>query len=177
MHIKDALGRFWQCGTIQLDMSLPQKFDLEYVSDTSDKKRPIMLHRALYGSVERFLGVLIEHFEGKFPFWLSPAPIVIIPIADRHLEYAQEICKKIKNSGFLCTIDDTKESVSKKIRNSQLLKINYMLTVGDNEVEKKTVSLRTRDNVVHGEILIENFIKKIHKEKENKELISPFSKK
>ena len=174
LHVKDALGRYWQCGTIQLDMSLPEKFDLEYVSRSGEHRRPIMIHRALYGSIERLFGVLIEHYAGKFPLWLSPYPVRIIPVADRHVNYAKKIKSEIKKANILCDIDDTNESVSKKIRKSQLLKINYMLTVGDNEMNNNTLSLRTRDNVVHGEISVDHFLKKIIKEKNNKDLISPF---
>lgn len=175
IHIQDALKRSWQCGTIQLDMSLPRKFDLHYVAQNGEHKMPIMLHRALYGSLERFFGILIEHFAGKFPLWLSPYPVRIIPVADRHVEYAQKIEKKIKKANILCDIDSSNESVSKKIRNSQLLKINYMLTVGDMESEKNKVSLRTRDNVVHGEMDIDNFLNVALKEIGNKDLVSPFT--
>lgn len=176
IHIRDALGRYWQCGTIQLDMSLPEKFSLEYVDSDSLHKRPIMLHRALFGSIERFFGILIEHFSGKFPLWLSPIPVRLIPVAQRHVEQAKKIQKKIQKAFLICDVDDTNESVSKKIRSAQLMKINYMLTIGDKELENNTISLRTRDNVVHGEIQIDEFIKKVMKEKEEKALMSPFVK-
>lgn len=175
IHIKDALGRHWQCGTIQLDLSLPEKFSLKYVSMDGSYKRPVMIHRALFGSIERFMGILVEHFSGKFPFWLSPYPITIIPVADRHLEYAQKVADVIQNSNLICDIDNTKESVSKKIRNAQLKQSNYMLTIGDKELENQTVSLRTRDNIVHGEITVENFLSKTLKEKNKKLLMSLFS--
>lgn len=175
IHIKDALGRHWQCGTIQLDLSLPEKFSLKYVANDGSYQRPVMIHRALFGSVERFIGILIEHFSGKFPLWLSPYPVKIIPVADRHFDYAEKICKEIKNAGFICDIDDTKESVSKKVRNAQLLQTNYMLTVGDQELSNQTVSVRTRDNIVHGETKLEEFLFKIQKEKKEKLLMSPFS--
>jgi threonyl-tRNA synthetase len=175
IHIKDALGRHWQCGTIQLDMSLPQKFELEYVSQTGEHKRPVMIHRVIFGSVERFFGILIEHFAGKFPLWVSPYPIRIIPVADRHVEHANNVARKIKSAGFICEVDATNESVSKKIRNAQLLKVNYMLTVGDDEMNTDSVSLRTRDNVMHGKISLDHFIEEIQKEKKQKALISPFS--
>ena len=177
LHIRDALGRFWQCGTIQLDLSLPEKFTLEYIDDDGKHKRPIMIHRALYGSIERFFGILIEHFAGKFPLWLSPLPVRIIPIADRHVEYAKELQKEIKKAGLICDIDSTHESVSKKIRSAQIIQINYMLTVGDAEIQNKSMTLRTRDNVVHGEMNLDEFLKKITKEKENRDLISPFATK
>lgn len=175
IHIRDALSRHWQCGTIQLDLSLPEKFDLHFVDNDGKHKRPVMLHRALCGSIERFLGILVEHFSGKFPFWLSPIPIRVIPVSDRHAPYGKEIMEKLQNAGFICDIDDTSESVSKKVRTAQLLKINYMLTVGDQEIEHKTISLRTRDNVVHGEVHLNDFIKKVTEEKVTRALMSPYA--
>ena len=175
IHIRDAIGRHWQCGTVQLDMSLPQKFELEYVDNDGSHKRPVMLHRALFGSIERFFGILVEHFSGKFPFWLSPYQVRILTVADRHIPYAQELAKKIRAKGYVCDIDDTSESVGKKVRTAQLLKTNYMLTIGDKEVENKTAALRTRDNVVHGEIDISDFLAKVEKECDTRALMSPYS--
>ena len=175
IHIRDALGRNWQCGTVQLDMSLPQKFELEYVDNDGSHKRPVMLHRAIFGSIERFFGILIEHFCGKFPFWLSPYQIRILSVADRHAEYAHALAKRLRSHGFVVDVDDTSESVGKKVRNAQMLKANYMLTVGDKEVENKTAALRTRDNVVHGEIDISDFLAKVEKECETRALMSPYS--
>jgi len=175
VHIRDALGRYWQCATIQLDMFLPQRFELEYVDSDGERKRPIMLHRTILGSMERFVGVITEHFAGKFPLWLSPLGVRLIPVATRHNAYANIVAKKIKTAGIPCDVDDSEESVNKKVRNAQLLKINYMLTVGDNELTDNTISLRTRDNVVHGKYNLDDFIKTIVKEKEQRDLISPFS--
>ncbi|MDE3045030.1 MAG: threonine--tRNA ligase [Verrucomicrobiota bacterium] len=175
IHIRDAIGRHWQCGTVQLDMSLPEKFSLEYVDNDGSHKRPVMLHRALFGSIERFFGILVEHFSGKFPFWLSPYQVRILTVADRHISYAEEIAKKIRSAGLVCDIDDSNESVGKKVRTAQLLKTNYMLTVGDKEVENKTAALRTRDNIVHGEIDISDFLDKVKKERDNRALMSPYS--
>jgi threonyl-tRNA synthetase len=175
IHVRDALGRFWQCATIQLDMSLPQRFNLEYVDSDGMRKRPVMIHRAIFGSLERFFGVLIEHFAGKFPLWISPRGVRIISVADRHAEYSKKIAEKIKNKKINCDIDDANESVSKKIRNAQMLKINYMITIGDKELENNTISVRTRDNVVHGEMKLDDFIKNIVEEKRSKSLISPFA--
>lgn len=175
IHIKDAIGRYWQCGTIQLDMSLPEKFDLYFVDSDGMHKRPIMLHRALFGSIERFFGILVEHFAGKFPFWISPMPIRIIPVSDRNIPYAREVKEKLEENKLTVSIDETTESVSKKVRNAQMQKINYMLTIGDQEVKNKTVALRTRDNVVHGEVNLDQFIKKLQIEKETKALMSPYS--
>jgi len=175
IHIRDAIGRHWQCGTVQLDMSLPEKFELEYVESDGSHKRPIMLHRALFGSIERFFGILVEHFSGKFPFWLSPYQIRILTVADRHIPYAQELAQTVRSQGFICDVDDSNESVGKKVRNAQLLKTNYMLTIGDKEIENKTAALRTRDNVVHGEIDISNFLDKVKKERDTRALMSPYS--
>jgi threonyl-tRNA synthetase len=175
VHIKDAIGRFWQCATIQLDMSLPEKFDLKYIDQNTNHIRPLMLHRTILGSVERFLAILIEHFTGNFPLWLSPLPIRLIPIATRHVDYCENIKRQIKKNNIICDVDDRNESVNKKIRDAQLLKINYMLTVGDRELKDKTINLRTRCGIKK-EIKPENFIKEILKEKENKSLISPFAK-
>ncbi|MBI2742354.1 MAG: threonine--tRNA ligase [Chlamydiales bacterium] len=175
IHIRDALNRSWQCGTVQLDMSLPEKFELEYMDSDGHHKRPVMLHRALFGSIERFLGILIEHFVGKFPLWISPLPVRIITVADRHSEYAHELAEKIRKAGFLCDVDDSNESVNKKIRNAQLMQINYMLTVGDKEIENGTAAMRTRDNVVHGEIQIDSFLHSLQKEQAERALHSPYS--
>jgi threonyl-tRNA synthetase len=175
IHIQDALGRHWQCGTVQLDMALPEKFELEYVDSDGTHKRPVMLHRALFGSLERLFGILVEHFAGKFPFWLSPYQIRILTVADRHIPYAEELAKRFRDHGFVCDIDDSNESVGKKVRTAQLLKVNYMLTVGDKEIENKTAALRTRDNVVHGEIDISDFLAKVEQERATLALMSPYS--
>lgn len=175
-HIRDALNRTWQCGTIQLDMALPEKFQLEYTDHDGVRRRPIMLHRAILGSVERFFGILIEHFAGRFPLWISPLQVRVLTVADRHQPYADEIAKAIKAAGFHCDVDHAGESVSKKVRNAQLAQINYMLTIGDKEVENKTLNLRTRDNVVHGELSLETFLKAITEERAGRKLTSPFAK-
>lgn len=174
LHIRDAVGRTWQCGTIQLDMALPERFDLHYVDNEGNRPRPVMIHRALFGSIERFFGILIEHFAGKFPLWLSPRQVRLIPVADRHVEYANSVFKKLQEANFHCEIDTSHESVSKKVRQAQLDQVNYMLTIGDKEVENGTIALRTRDNVVHGEMTLESFLEKIMPEKQNRSLCSPF---
>lgn len=160
LHVQDALGRSWQCGTIQLDMALPERFDLEYTDAEGQRKRPIMIHRALFGSMERFLAILIEHFAGKFPLWINPRPIRIICVADRHIPFAEELKQTITKAGLRCQIDDSHESVSKKVRVAQIDQVNYMLTIGDKECENRTITLRTRDNIVHGEMTIEAFLEK-----------------
>lgn len=176
-HIRDALGRTWQCGTVQLDMALPERFELEYTAPDGSKQRPIMLHRAIFGSVERFFGILIEHFAGKFPLWMSPRQVRILTVADRHHDYAKELAKRLKDDRFIVEVDDSSESVSKKVRNAQLDQVNYMLTIGDKEVENKTINLRTRDNIVHGELDFNDFILQIKKERESRSLTSPYSSK
>ena len=174
-HIQDALRRTWQCGTVQLDMALPERFDLEYTAQNGSRKRPVMIHRALFGSVERFFGILIEHFGGKFPLWISPRPLRILTVADRHEEYAQMLKKRFDSNNFNVEVDDGDESVGKKVRNAQLDYVNYILTVGDREMESGTINLRTRDNVVHGELEIDPFITAISEERTNRLLASPFS--
>jgi threonyl-tRNA synthetase len=176
LHVHDALGRRWQCGTVQLDMALPQRFELEYKDRDGEFKRPIMIHRAIFGSIERFLGILIEHFAGKFPFWISPMPIRIIPVTRSHHEYAFEVQKKIQEAGFTCSVDASEESLGKRIRSAQLQQVNYMLTIGDQEISHQTISLRTRDNVVHGEIVVDDFLKNCTIEYKERQLISPYQK-
>lgn len=174
-HIRDAINRTWQCGTIQLDMALPEKFELEYIAQDGTRKRPVMIHRAIFGSVERFMGILIEHFSGKFPLWLSPSQIRLLIVADRHEPYAEQLLKKFKEAGFHCDIDNAHESVSKKVRNAQLAQVNYILTIGDKEMENGTINLRTRDNVVHGEVDPNDFIEKIEVERKQRSLVSPYA--
>jgi threonyl-tRNA synthetase len=176
-HIRDAINRTWQCGTIQLDMALPQRFELEYTSSDGGRHRPIMLHRAILGSIERFMGILIEHFAGKFPLWISPLQVRVLTVADRHQPYAHELSQTLRQHGFKVDVDSSAESVGKKVRNAQLSQINYILTVGDKEMENRTINLRTRDNVVHGEIDTEAFIIALEQEREAKSLRSPFHKK
>lgn len=173
-HIKDALGRTWQCGTIQLDMALPEKFELEYTNKDGSRKRPIMIHRAIFGSIERFFGILIEHFAGRFPLWLSPSQIRILTVADRHVPYAEELAGKLKEALFHVEIDDSQESVSKKVRNAQLAQTNYIVTIGDKELTNRTLNIRTRDNVVHGEVTLEVFLDALQRERASKSLESSF---
>jgi threonyl-tRNA synthetase len=174
LQIRDALGRSWQCGTIQLDMSLPEKFELEYTDRDGSKKRPVMIHRAIFGSIERFFAILIEHFAGRFPLWISPIGIRIIPVAERHIEYARQLKKSLESLNIPMDIDESEESVSKKIRNAQLQQINYMLTVGDQEMQNETLSLRTRENLVVGEMNLDSFKEAVTKEFVDKSLVSGF---
>jgi threonyl-tRNA synthetase len=160
-HLKDAIGRTWQCGTIQLDMALPERFELEYDGKDGKKHRPVMLHRTIYGGIERFFGILIEHYAGKFPLWLSPNQVKILPIADRHMDYAKQVHKKLFDAGIRVEIDDRAESTNKKVRDAQTSQFNYILVVGDKEAENDTINIRTRDNVVHGEKDVRGFLAEI----------------
>lgn len=151
VHIKDALGRTWQCGTIQLDMSLPERFDLSYVAPDNDKHRPIMIHRTIFGSIERFLGILIEHFAGKFPLWMTPIQVAVLPINDELIPYAQEVRADLEERGLRVEVDDRTESLNKKVREAQLKYIPLILTVGRKEQESGDFSVRTLDGKVrHG---------------------------
>ncbi len=172
IRLFDALGRSWQCGTIQLDMALPERFELEYTASDGTKVRPVIAHRALLGSIERFLGSLIEFYAGKFPFWLSPRQVALIPVADRHLERAKDVASHMRACGFETEIFDSHESVSKKVREAQILQFNYILTIGDQEMEGNTVSVRTRDNVVHGQMPVQSLIDILQEENETKSLSS-----
>jgi threonyl-tRNA synthetase len=156
-HIKDALGRSWQCGTIQLDFQMPEKFHLTYEGADGQKHQPVMIHRAVLGSVERFLGNIIEQFAGKFPLWIRPNQIKILPIADRHLDYAKQVAQAYKAAAIRVEIDERSESVNKKVRDAQLEQFNYILVVGDKEAETNTVNVRKRNNEVLGAKTIETF--------------------
>lgn len=167
-HLEDAIGRTWQCGTIQLDFQLPERFDLTYVGKDNEKKRPIMIHRTILGSIERFMGILIEHYAGKFPAWLAPVQISILPISDKFNDYAYELKKQFNDNGLRVEVDDRTEKIGFKIREAQLQKIPYMLIVGEREVEENTVSVRKRDEGDLGQLSVEKFIRKIVEEVENK---------
>jgi threonyl-tRNA synthetase len=166
--VKDAIGRKWQLTTIQVDFNFPEKFDLTYVDNKGKKKQPIMLHRALLGSLERFIGVLIEHYGGAFPLWLAPEQIWVIPVGSRHREYARKIGEMLKEKGIRAEAQDEAETVSKKIREGEVQKIPYMLVVGDKEIKEKSVRIRQRGKGDIGIMKIEEFIKKAAKEMEEK---------
>jgi len=148
IHIKDAIGRSWQCGTIQLDMMMPDRFDLSYIAPDGSKQRPIMIHRVIYGAIERFFGILVEHFTGKFPLWLSPIQVRILPVADDHQAYAEQLNQRFRKAGLRCEVDISSESVSKKVRQAQLDQVNYILVVGDREIESETVTVRAANKVL-----------------------------
>jgi threonyl-tRNA synthetase len=160
-HLTDALGRKWQCSTIQFDFNLPERFDMSYVGEDGESHRPFMVHRALFGSIERFIGILIEHYGGAFPLWLAPIQASIIPIADRHLEHAEVVADKLKQAGIRLTVDTAKERMGNKIRRAQLQKIPYMLIIGDREVEADAASVRTRSGDDLGEITIDDLVEKL----------------
>jgi threonyl-tRNA synthetase len=144
VKIKDALGRSWQCTTVQFDFNLPERFDMSYIAEDGRQHRPFMVHRALLGSLERFLGVLIEHYAGAFPVWLAPVQAVVVAIADRHAEYGQQVVDKLTEAGLRVTLDSRREKMNLKIRDAQVQKVPYMLVVGDKEVADGTVSVRLR---------------------------------
>lgn len=172
IHIQDALERSWQCGTVQLDMALPEKFELEYTDQDGKIKRPVMVHRAIFGSIERFLGILIEHFAGRFPLWISPRQVRILPIADRHHDFAKRLHDQLKAAGIQVETDFAAESLNKKIRQAQMDQVNYMITIGDKEAEEEKLSVRTRDGEQINQIPLEFFVKKIQEEIKTKSLQS-----
>jgi threonyl-tRNA synthetase len=142
--VTDAIGRKWQCATIQLDYQLPQRFDLKYVGADNTEHRPVVIHRAIFGSFERFIALLIEHYAGAFPLWLAPVQAVVLPIADRHLAYASSVGDQLKAAGLRAEVDERQEKIGYKIREAQLQKVPYMLVVGDREAAEGTVSVRSR---------------------------------
>ena len=143
-HLVDCIGRTWQCGTIQLDFQMPQRFNLEYIGADGEKHRPIMIHRVAFGSVERFIGILIEHFAGAFPTWLAPVQVKVLPISEKYEEYAKSVKAQLDEAGIRAEIDLRSEKIGYKIREAQTQKIPYMLVVGDRDMEAGTVSVRTR---------------------------------
>lgn len=160
-HLEDCLGRTWQCGTIQLDFQMPQRFDLTYVGHDGEKHRPVMIHRVIFGSIERFIGILTEHFAGAFPLWLAPVQVKLIPITDRNLEYVKGIKDKLEEKGIRCEIDDRSEKMGYKIREAQLEKVPYMLIAGDRDMEGNVVSVRARkDGENLGAMSVDEFIEK-----------------
>jgi threonyl-tRNA synthetase len=140
--MRDSIGRSWQLGTVQLDYAMPERFDLQYAGADNAEHRPVMIHRALFGSFERFIGILTEHYAGEFPLWLAPVQAIVLPIADRHLGYADRVREELQAAGLRADLDDRTESVGRKIREAELRKIPYMLVVGDREAEGDAVSVR-----------------------------------
>ena len=160
-HIEDSLGRTWQCGTIQLDMNLPERFQIEYVGEDGQKHRPIMIHRACFGSMERFIGILTEHYAGAFPTWMAPVQVKILPISEKHVEYAKELAKQMHRDYVRVEVDDRSEKIGYKIRQAQMAKVPYMLVVGDKEVEEGTVNVRKHGGDELGSVPFEEFFNSI----------------
>ncbi len=160
-HLKDSIGRTWQCGTIQLDMLLPEKFDLTYVGEDGKKHRPVMIHRVVYGSIERFIGILIENYAGAFPTWLAPVQIEILPITEKHTDYAYALKKKMFALGLRVEVDDRNEKVGYKIRESQMKKVPYTLVVGDKEMEVNEASVRKYGEKDSVNMNVDLFIKEV----------------
>ncbi len=169
-HLTDCLGRTWQCGTIQLDFQLPERFELEYVGSDGEKHRPIMIHRVVFGSIERFIGILTEHFAGAYPVWLAPVQVKLLPIADRHLDYLYDVKKALEAKGIRCEIDDRSEKIGFKIRSAQLEKVPYMLLAGDKDIENNTISVRSRKQGDEGAATLDEFLARILDEIETKAL-------
>ncbi|WP_099188709.1 threonine--tRNA ligase [Tepidibacter mesophilus] len=167
-HLQDCIGRTWQCGTIQLDMQLPQRFDLNYIGKDGEKHRPVMIHRVAFGSIERFIGILIEHFAGKFPLWLAPVQVKVLPISDKYMDYANQVKEILFDKGIRIEIDNRAEKIGYKIREAQLEKVPYMLIVGEKEQENNEISVRSRDKGEVGSISVDEFIESILKEQKER---------
>ena len=163
-HLTDSIGRTWQCGTIQLDFQLPLRFNLEYTGADGEKHRPIMIHRVAFGSIERFIGILIEHFAGAFPTWLAPVQVKVLPISDKHLEYGQKVLDTLNAAGIRAEIDTRAEKIGYKIREAQMQKIPYMLVVGAKEEEENLVSVRSRFAGDEGQKSLDEFVASVTEE-------------
>ena len=170
-HLEDSIGRTWQCGTIQLDFQLPMRFGAEYTGADGQKHQPIMIHRVAFGSIERFIGILTEHFAGKFPLWLAPVQVKIMPIADRHNDFCNEIAKELGKIGIRCEMDTRNEKIGYKIREAQVNRINYMLVIGDNEVEEKNASVRCRKRGDIGKMSVTELCEMLKKEVDEKTIL------
>ena len=168
-HLRDSIGRTWQCGTIQLDMLMPEKFDLTYVGEDGEKHRPIMLHRVVYGSIERFIGILIENYAGAFPVWLAPVQVKILPITDKHFDYAFDLRKKLFDLGIRVEVDERNEKMGYKIREAQVKKIPYALVIGDQEMQDGNVTLRKYGEKDSQTMSVDDFIKLVQDKIASKE--------
>lgn len=168
-HVQDSLGRTWQCGTIQMDMQLPERFDVNYVGEDGEKHRAVMLHRAGYGSLERFIGILIEHFAGAFPTWIAPVQVKVIPVTENHLEYAKSVARTLSESNIRVEVEEANETLGYKIRKAQMEKVPYMLIVGDKEMKSHTVSIRSRKDGDKGSMMVPMFIANLIQEIKSRE--------
>ena len=167
-HLQDSIGRTWQCGTIQLDMQLPEKFNCEYTGEDGQKHRPVMIHRVVYGSIERFIGILIEHFAGSFPVWMAPNQVRVMPITDKQQAYAKEVNDKLFELGYRTQLDDRNEKIGKKIREAQVQKVPFMLIIGEKEAESGTVAVRQRHGGDLGAMTLDDFIARMQKDIDEK---------
>ena len=167
-HIEDSLGRSWQCGTIQLDFQLPQRFELEYIGRDGEKHRPIVIHRVIFGSIERFIGILIEHFAGKFPVWLAPVQVKVLPISDKFMDYSKEVLNKLRKAGIRCEMDARNEKTNYKIREARNERVPYMIIIGEKEKIRGDISLRSRKNGDEGSTSLREFITRVQKENKDK---------
>jgi threonyl-tRNA synthetase len=167
-HLKDCIGRTWQCGTIQLDFQMPERFDLTYVGEDGEKHRPVMIHRVVFGSIERFIGILIEHYAGAFPAWLAPVQVRILPVTDRANEYAKELEARFNDLDIRVELDLRNEKIGYKIREAQLQKVPYMLILGDKEVEAKNLAVRSKKDGDLGAMEVDVFISRIKEEIDKK---------
>ena len=168
-HLVDAIGRTWQCGTIQLDFQLPQRFEAEYNGADGEMHRPIMIHRVCFGSIERFIGILTEHFAGKFPTWLAPVQVKVLPISDKYLDYGHQVMSRLKAAGIRCEMDDRAEKIGYKIREARNERVPYMLVVGQKEEESGLVSVRSRYEGDEGQKEIDAFISAVRQEIDTRE--------
>ena len=175
MKVKDAIGREWQMSTIQFDFNLPERFDLSFVGDDNKEHRPYMVHRALFGSIERFFGILLEHHIGAFPLWLAPEQIRVLPITDNQLAYAQNLVESLRQSNFRVTVDTRQEKIGAKIRDAQLAKVPYMLIVGAKEVESNVVAVRSRTAGDLGTMPLPQLVEKLKEEETLKRAAAPLA--
>lgn len=170
VHIKDAINRDWQMATIQLDFQMPENFDITYEGKDNKKHRVVMIHRAIFGTFERFIGILIEHFAGKFPLWISPVQVIVMNITEKNEKYASMVVEKLKQNGIRVEYDNRNDTISKKVRDAQLMKVNYMITIGDKEEQQNSIAVRTRNGEVKFNVKLDDFFRDIIKEIQNKEI-------
>jgi threonyl-tRNA synthetase len=169
-HFRDAIGRLWQLTTVQCDFALPERFQMEYVGEDNQRHRPVMIHRAILGTLERFSGVLIEHYAGAFPLWLAPEQVRLAPVADRHLEHARELAMRLRAAGLRPVVDESGETVGKKVRAAQLQKVPYTLVIGDREVASGELTVRRRDGVEEKGVPFEDFSRALLEEARSRSL-------
>ncbi len=167
-HLKDCIGRTWQCGTVQLDFQMPERFDLSYIGADGEKHRPVMVHRVVFGSVERFIGILIEHYAGAFPAWLAPVQVKIMNITDDQIDYVNKVAKELKKNKIRVEVDLRNEKIGYKIREAQLQKVPYMLVLGDKEMKEESLAVRSRKLGDIGAMKLQEFVEKIKKEIDEK---------